>query len=129
MDLYAHVSLSDLRIFPAMWVMYLMNCASPPSRRQNIDADITSHQTSTERTYAWFCFWFSSSHTKSRCQIGNARIAGMEEDLNLTGNRYSIALLIFFIGYLLGEVRLCESLGVGQSDDADELDCHRYRAT
>ena len=28
----------------------------------------------------------------------------MEADLKLTGNRYSVALLVFFIGYLLGEV-------------------------
>jgi len=47
----------------------------------------------------------------------------MEEDLNLTGNRYSIALLIFFIGYLLGEVGLRESLGIELGDDTDALGC------
>ncbi|KAH7103113.1 MFS general substrate transporter [Auriculariales sp. MPI-PUGE-AT-0066] len=57
----------DLRIFPAIWVMYLMNYLD-------------------------------------RTNIGNAKVAGMEADLQLTGNRYSVALLIFFVGYLLGEV-------------------------
>ncbi|KZV88024.1 MFS general substrate transporter [Exidia glandulosa HHB12029] len=57
----------DLRVFPAVWIMYLMNYLD-------------------------------------RSNIGNARVAGMEDDLSLTDNRYSIALLIFFVGYLLGEV-------------------------
>ncbi|EJD54999.1 MFS general substrate transporter [Auricularia subglabra TFB-10046 SS5] len=57
----------DLRIFPAIWIMYLMNYLD-------------------------------------RSNIGNARIAGMGDDLALSDNRYSVALLIFFVGYLLGEV-------------------------
>lgn len=36
--------------------------------------------------------------------IGNAKVAGMEEDLNLTSNRYSIALVVFFVGYVVFEV-------------------------
>ncbi|KAF3935802.1 hypothetical protein ABW19_dt0203990 [Dactylella cylindrospora] len=39
-----------------------------------------------------------------RTNIGNAKIAGMEEDLQLTSNQYSIALVVFFIGYVLFEV-------------------------
>jgi hypothetical protein len=27
----------------------------------------------------------------------------MERDLNLTSNEYSIALLVFFVGYVIGE--------------------------
>ncbi|PYI36532.1 MFS general substrate transporter [Aspergillus indologenus CBS 114.80] len=38
-----------------------------------------------------------------RSNIGNAKIAGMEEDLNLTGNRYSWLLTIFYISYTLFE--------------------------
>ncbi|EGX45257.1 hypothetical protein TWF173_006922 [Orbilia oligospora] len=39
-----------------------------------------------------------------RTNIGNAKIAGMEEDLQLTSGQYSIALVVFFIGYVLCEV-------------------------
>ncbi|KAI1937610.1 hypothetical protein LOZ66_003890 [Ophidiomyces ophidiicola] len=40
-----------------------------------------------------------------RGNISNARIAGMEEDLQLNvGNRFSVALLVFFIPYLLFEL-------------------------
>ncbi|OJD11486.1 hypothetical protein AJ78_07751 [Emergomyces pasteurianus Ep9510] len=36
-----------------------------------------------------------------RSNIGNARIAGMEEDLKLDGNRYEWLLTIFYISYLI----------------------------
>ncbi|KXJ89538.1 major facilitator superfamily domain-containing protein [Microdochium bolleyi] len=39
-----------------------------------------------------------------RTNIGNAKIAGMERDLELTSDKYSIALVVFFIGYVLFEV-------------------------
>ncbi|KAL2803269.1 major facilitator superfamily domain-containing protein [Aspergillus granulosus] len=39
-----------------------------------------------------------------RTNIGNAKIAGMDVDLDLDSNRYSIALVVFFIGYVLFEV-------------------------
>ncbi|KAE8163308.1 major facilitator superfamily domain-containing protein [Aspergillus tamarii] len=39
-----------------------------------------------------------------RTNIGNAKISGMEVDLNLTSNQYSIALVVFFIGYVIFEV-------------------------
>ncbi|KAH8923810.1 MFS general substrate transporter [Atractiella rhizophila] len=39
-----------------------------------------------------------------RSNIGNAKVGGMEKDLNLSSNDYSLALLIFFVGYLLMEV-------------------------
>jgi MFS family permease len=35
-----------------------------------------------------------------RSNIGNARIAGMEEDLHLTGDRYDWLLTIFYISYI-----------------------------
>ncbi|KAI9376232.1 major facilitator superfamily domain-containing protein [Aspergillus egyptiacus] len=38
-----------------------------------------------------------------RSNIGNARIAGMEEDLDIQGNRYSWLLTIFYISYTLFE--------------------------
>lgn len=39
-----------------------------------------------------------------RINIGNARLQGLEGDLNMTGNDYNVALLIFFIPYVLLEV-------------------------
>jgi sugar phosphate permease len=39
-----------------------------------------------------------------RTNIGNAKIAGMSEDLHLDDSRYAVCLSIFFIGYLVMEV-------------------------
>lgn len=39
-----------------------------------------------------------------RSNIGNARVAGMNEDLKLTGSQYNIALTAFFFPYSLFEV-------------------------
>ncbi|KAF3019327.1 hypothetical protein E8E14_009814 [Neopestalotiopsis sp. 37M] len=39
-----------------------------------------------------------------RTNIGNAKIGGMEKDLGLDSNKYSISLVVFFIGYVLWEV-------------------------
>lgn len=41
---------------------------------------------------------------KSRVNIGNARLYGLEEDLNLSSNQFQIAVSIFFVTYLLCEV-------------------------
>ncbi|KZF22414.1 putative MFS transporter [Xylona heveae TC161] len=38
-----------------------------------------------------------------RSNIGNARIAGMEDDLSLTGDRYDWLLTIFYISYIVFE--------------------------
>ncbi|RIB28136.1 major facilitator superfamily domain-containing protein [Gigaspora rosea] len=39
-----------------------------------------------------------------RVNIGNAKLAHLEHDLNLVGNEYNWALSIFFLGYILFEV-------------------------
>lgn len=38
-----------------------------------------------------------------RVNIGQARLDGLEKDLNLKGNEYSIALVVFFVGYVVTE--------------------------
>ncbi|KAK9431906.1 major facilitator superfamily domain-containing protein [Lipomyces doorenjongii] len=38
-----------------------------------------------------------------RVNIGNAKIEGLENDLHMTGNDYNIALVVFFIPYILCE--------------------------
>ncbi|RIB28650.1 major facilitator superfamily domain-containing protein [Gigaspora rosea] len=39
-----------------------------------------------------------------RSNIGNARLAGLENNLGLYGNQYQISLAVFFIGYVLFEI-------------------------
>lgn len=39
-----------------------------------------------------------------RINIGNARLQGLEEDLNMVGHQYNIALFVFFPPYILFEV-------------------------
>ncbi|KAH8597839.1 MFS transporter [Bisporella sp. PMI_857] len=39
-----------------------------------------------------------------RINIGNAKIQGLMKDLNMTGQQYNLALLIFFIPYIILEV-------------------------
>jgi hypothetical protein len=40
-----------------------------------------------------------------RTNIGNAKIQGMTESLNMSGHDYNVALFTFFITYILFEVR------------------------
>ena len=40
-----------------------------------------------------------------RSNIGNARLAGLEKDLGLTGNDYNAVLSVFYVSYILFEVR------------------------
>jgi hypothetical protein len=39
-----------------------------------------------------------------RVNIGNARLQGLEADLNMKGSEYNVALLIFFVTYITCEV-------------------------
>ena len=41
-----------------------------------------------------------------RSNVGNARLEGLIDDLYISGNQYLTGLTIFFIGYVLFEVRL-----------------------
>ncbi|KAL3440880.1 major facilitator superfamily domain-containing protein [Aspergillus insuetus] len=62
----------------------------------------------------WLCLTYALSLI-DRTNIGAARVAGMEVDLNLSGNRYSIVLMIFFITYIAVELpsnALIRRLGV-----------------
>ncbi|KAF2649206.1 MFS general substrate transporter [Lophiostoma macrostomum CBS 122681] len=50
------------------------------------------------------CIWFMYLLSyMDRTNIGNAKIAGMDHDLALTSNQYSIALVVFFVGYVVFE--------------------------
>ncbi|KAJ5925424.1 hypothetical protein N7454_008063 [Penicillium verhagenii] len=39
-----------------------------------------------------------------RTNIANAKVSGMEQDLNLTSGQYSVALVVYFVGYVVFEV-------------------------
>lgn len=39
----------------------------------------------------------------NRTNIGNAKVAGLQEDLNITDTQYNIALTVFFISYSVFE--------------------------
>ncbi|KAI1028920.1 hypothetical protein LB503_002081 [Fusarium chuoi] len=51
-----------------------------------------------------------------RANIGNARLAGLEEDLGLTGYDYNLLLTVFYISYIVFELPLnmvCKWIGPG----------------
>lgn len=50
-----------------------------------------------------FCLLYFLSFL-DRVNIGNANIYGLSEDLQLVGNQYNIALLVFFVPYIFFEV-------------------------
>ncbi|KAL8669729.1 MAG: hypothetical protein Q9168_005698 [Polycauliona sp. 1 TL-2023] len=39
-----------------------------------------------------------------RTNIGNAKIAGMQDDLHLSSNQYSVSLIVFFVSYVVFEI-------------------------
>ncbi|KAI1262803.1 major facilitator superfamily domain-containing protein [Xylariaceae sp. FL1019] len=39
-----------------------------------------------------------------RSSIGNAKVAGLQDDLNLTSDQYSTTLVVFFVGYVIFEI-------------------------
>ncbi|KAK7743080.1 hypothetical protein SLS62_010713 [Diatrype stigma] len=60
-----------------------------------------------------------------RSNIGNAKTGGMEDDLNLSSNQYSIIVLVFFISYLVFEVpAILEGLRFLKEDES-LLACNR----
>lgn len=48
--------------------------------------------------------WNNRASFLDRSNLANAEIAGMEEDLNLQGSDYNVALTVFFVSYALLEV-------------------------
>ena len=50
----------------------------------------------------WLCLLYLLSFL-DRTNIGNARLAGLEEDLNMSGRDYNDVLTIFFVSYALAE--------------------------
>jgi len=77
----------DLVLLPMVWTMYLL---SYMDRTKYVDSGGP---------------WYRGRVTDTLPHsIGNAKISGMETDLDLTSSQYSIALVVFFIGYVVFEV-------------------------
>ncbi|RSL49519.1 hypothetical protein CEP54_012380 [Fusarium duplospermum] len=51
----------------------------------------------------WICITYALSLI-DRTNIAAAKIVGMEADLNLAGNKFNVALLVFFITYLVAGI-------------------------
>ncbi|KAH7049322.1 pantothenate transporter liz1 [Macrophomina phaseolina] len=77
----------DLFLLPTIWLMYLL---SYMDRTKYVHPPRTTP-----------CRHQAYTMPKS---IGNAKIAGMMDDLNLTSNEYSVALVVFFVSYVVFEV-------------------------
>ncbi|KAM3440006.1 hypothetical protein NHJ13734_003441 [Beauveria thailandica] len=77
-----------------------------------IDTALTSEELELEKRlvrkldlYILPCMWFMYLLSNmDRTNIGNAKIAGMDKDLGLDSNKYSIALTVFFVSYVVFEV-------------------------
>lgn len=51
------------------------------------------------------CYYpLSKNRSNDESSIGNAKVAGMADDLELDSGKYSITLVVFFIGYVLCEI-------------------------
>lgn len=71
-------------------------------------------ETSTvaEKQLVWKCdlrvapvlFFLYMLSFLDRINMGNAKIQGLQKELKLTGSQYNVALLIFFLPYILLEV-------------------------
>lgn len=42
-------------------------------------------------------------YPQDRTNIGNAKLAGMGDDLDLSSNEYSVSLVVFFVTYVFFE--------------------------
>ena len=54
------------------------------------------------RLIPWLCLLYLISFL-DRTNIGNARLDGLEDSLNITGGQYNAALSLFFVSYSLAE--------------------------
>ncbi len=81
----------DLYLMPILWIKYVFNYIDRTNIVRHIH--LLAHDLGSEG--------FANS---SGVIQGNARIAGMQRDLNLTDDGYAWALSIFFFGYLICEV-------------------------
>lgn len=75
----------DLHVIPFLCVLYLLGKPCTPSARRLPDS-------------------LAPTAFLDRVNIANANVYGMSKQLNLTGDKYNIALVIFFAPYVLFEI-------------------------
>lgn len=74
----------DLYLLPTIWLMYLLSyMVGSLLRVLNVLPILTNLQ--------------------DRTNIGNAKLAGMGDDLKLSSNEYSVSLVVFFVTYVFFE--------------------------
>ena len=92
----------DLLLLPCIWLMYLLSYMVSYCRilkTLSPGASLTeAHRTgqSSSSLLNSLCRCLLDKRLTYRHSIGNAKIAGMTDDLALTSNQYSIALVVFF---------------------------------
>ncbi|KAL8810628.1 MAG: hypothetical protein Q9200_002420 [Gallowayella weberi] len=74
----------DLFLLPTIWLMYLLSYV--------------------DRTKCVSCKASRGVALLISDSIGNAKIAGMQNDLRLSSSQYSISLIVFFVSYVIFEV-------------------------
>lgn len=75
----------DSRLLPPLTILYLLSFL-----------DRSNGQYHPQTIY--------SQLTLTNITVGNAKLEGMTEDLNITGNEYLTGLTLYFVGYVLFEV-------------------------
>lgn len=90
--------------------------AAPISDRSSVNSksspELYAVDPAAERCLVWKCDLFVVPilfavyllSFLDRINIGNAKIQGLQTDLKLSGTQYNVALLIFFVPYILLEV-------------------------
>lgn len=80
--------------------------SSTPSYPSNTNDYLDQDRKLLLKVDLWLIPWLSLLYLLSfldRTNIGNARLAGMEADLGMTGSNYNMSLTIFFITYAVFE--------------------------
>ncbi|KAI9248552.1 major facilitator superfamily domain-containing protein [Phascolomyces articulosus] len=80
--------------------------STPPSENRTIPTDKEIRQLTWKRDIRIIplVFLFYLCSFLDRVNIGNAKLAGLTQDINMSEDEYNGALSIFFVGYILFEV-------------------------
>lgn len=109
MDLKRETGQGDLQIEHAMVTgspasSLKLNIKEEPAIRE----ELVRLEATIRRKLDWhllpLCILIHLSAQIDRSNMGNARIMGMASDIQLTGNRFNIALTAFFCTYVVFEV-------------------------
>lgn len=80
-----HMAKIDFRVIPYITVLYLLAFLD-------------------RWEYTWSSMEMFTADDDTSTNISSAAIIGLKQDLDLTGNKFNIALVIFFIPYCLFEI-------------------------